>query len=155
MKDITFVFSVVLMLVLGIDSLDQAIEKLSLSAATQAGHQLPGFYSSHQAALASASEDDRPIVLVFGRSGDLATEDFKNQVLRSSNVQSVKEHFIWAFIDIEQSVHQETAKRFHIKSTPSVCVVDRTGRELTRLSGSTPAHALIGRLAVCLRHKKA
>ena len=155
MKDITFVFSVVLMLVLGIASLDQAVEKLSLSAATNAGHQLPGFYSSYQAAIAAASNDDRPIVLVFGRSEDLATEEFKQQVLRSSNVQSVKEHFIWAFIDIEQSVHQETAKRFHIKTTPSVCVVDRTGRELTRLSGSTPAHALIGRLALCLRKKDA
>ncbi len=150
MKDITFVFSVGLILVLGITSLDLAIEKLTLSAATQAEHNLPGFLSSYKAAQAATSNDERPIVLIFGSSGDTQTELFKDQVLRSSNVHSIKELFIWSYIDINQSVHKETVRQFSVKTTPTICVVDQSGLEVSRLQGFTPAHVLIGQLAKCL-----
>lgn len=150
MKDITFVFSVGLILVLGIATLDRSIEKLSLSAATQSGHNLPGFLSSYKAARAAVSGNDRLIVVVFGQSGEELTERFKDEVLLSSHVNAVKELFVWAYIDTSQSVNRETLQKFNIKHTPITCVMDSQGRELARMRGFIQTHAFIGRLAKCL-----
>ncbi len=150
MKDIAFIFSIGLVLVLGITSLDRAIEKITVSAARQAGHGLPGFLSSYETALAASRGGETPVVLVFGRAGEEATERLKDEVLRSSNVNAIKERFVWAYIEAGQDLHRSAVTRFGVGKTPLTCVVDGRGNELRRIEGYQPAHAYAAQLIRCL-----
>lgn len=151
MKDIAFIFSVCLVLVLGLTSLDRVVDKVSASASRQAGHGLAGFFSSYEAALAAARDGERPVVLVFGRPGEAETERFKDEVLRSSQVSAVMERFVWAFIDAERDFNRSVVSRFDAGEAPLLtCLLDGTGRELRRTEGFLPAHAFLAELARCL-----
>ncbi len=147
MKDIAFIFSIGLVLILGITSLDRALEKIAESAAYNGGQNLPGFLHSPTAALVHARTENLPAVLVFGRRGEGASERFKEEVLRSSNVNAVKNNFVWAYVDAGQDMNSETLKRYQIKRTPVICVVDGQGQELRRIEGGRPAHELVAELA--------
>ncbi len=148
MKDIAFVFSICLILILGITSLDRAVDKISAEASHQAGQGLAGFFRSYEAALMAAREEGLPVVLVIGRTGEEQTERFKDEVLRSSQVQAVMERFAWAFIDAGQDLQRTTLERFGAKQTTLLtCMVDETGRELRRMEGFLPTHAFLAELA--------
>jgi hypothetical protein len=152
MKDITLLFSIGLALVLGITSLDRTIEKISSSAANQSTLGLPGFYSSLETASAYARSQGQPIVLVFGQTGEPSSQRLKSDVLVSSNVNAIKEQFVWAWIDVDQDRHRLLRSRYNVTKAPVTCVVDALGRELGRIQGSLPSHHYVKQIQACLDH---
>ena len=151
MKDVTLLFCTGLTIVLGLTSLDRTLHLISSSAASNATHGLPGFYSSFETALNAARTQDKLMVLVFGRASDPDTSRLKSEVLLSSNVNAVKEQFVWAYIDMDQPHQQFTVQRFAVKTSPHTCLVTTDGEAMTRLSGTTPAYFFVQQLTLAAK----
>lgn len=140
MKDITLLFSLALVLVLGLTTLDGGLDKVRSTMAANATIGLPGFYASHDTAVLLAHHEKKPIVLVFGRPSDPECQIFKSQVLLSSDVQAIKDRFIWAFIDADQPANAGTIQQFGVTIFPDTCVLDKSKTEIKRIHGSCAAH---------------
>jgi hypothetical protein len=135
MKDITLLFSIALVLVLGLTTLDGGLEKMRTSMAANATIGLPGFYASHQTALLLARHEKKPTVLVFGRPTDPACQAFKSQVLLSAEVHAIKDQFIWAFIDADQPANAGLLQTHGVTLFPDTCVLDQRDLEIKRIHG--------------------
>jgi len=146
MKDITLFFSIALVLILGLTSLDGGLEKIRTSMATNATIGLPGFYASHHTAMLLARHEKKPVVLVFGRPTDEACQAFKSQVLLSSDVQAIKDRFIWAFIDADQPANAGTLQTYGVTLFPDTCVLDQREFEIKRIHGSCTAYEFASHL---------
>lgn len=137
MKDITLVFCLCLALVLSVISLDHALDRVSKDAAQRASHDLPGFYTSLEAAFALARESDKPLIVVFGRRDDAPTQKLKSEVLTSSAVNAIKERFVWAYLDVDQERNQPHIVKYDVFDTPATCILDENGRATDRIQGHT------------------
>lgn len=146
MKDITLLFSLAVVLVLGLTTLDGGLEKVRTSFAVNATIGLPGFCASHETATLLAHHEKKPIVLVFGSPTNPECQEFKSQVLLSSDIQAIKDRFIWAFIDADQPANAGTIQLYGVTIFPDTCVLDQRKVNVKRIHGSCPAHEFASHL---------
>jgi hypothetical protein len=132
MKDITLLFCIALLLVLGLTSLDGGLEKARSQMAANATIGLPGFYATHATARSLAQQEPKPIVLVFGRPADPVCQAFKTNVLLSSDVQAIRERFIWVFVDADQPINAGTIQTFEAITFPTCRVLNERDQVVSR-----------------------
>jgi Thioredoxin-like len=140
MKDIILLFCLALAIILSVTTLDHALNRISDEAARSASHDLPGFYTSLDAARTAAEQAGKPLAVVFGRRDDLKTQKLKSDVLNSSSVNAVKSNFVWAYLDLDQEHNKNATAKFDLFDIPVTCIINSEGRTVQRIQGTSMPH---------------
>lgn len=81
-----------------------------------------------------AAVDHKPVVVCFLSPGSTASGEFENETLQSTTVGERVTHFHWVKLDVERNI--TLVRRFRIRSTPRVDLIDPEGKTRVRISGA-------------------
>ena len=115
-----------------------------------AGHSTPpqGWGSDYAAAIGTASETDRNVVVAFYSKGCPPCAAMDRNVLGSEAVRGELAGFVPVRVDAFQE--RELANRFGVQGTPTYAVIDPQGRLLARCDGYQPEERFVAFLRQAL-----
>lgn len=126
---------IVLVIVLGILGwlfwdLQQQVEQQNPAAAAV---QSAAGYAS---ALERARTENKPVLLIFTASWCGPCRQMKQQVYPSAPVQAVAERLIWVMLDVDDSRNQALARKYGVRSIPTLVIISSDERVQDKITGS-------------------
>lgn len=110
--------------------LQEKVEQQNPAAAMASGT------SSYSAALTRASEENKPVLLIFTSARCGPCQHMKNKVYPSASVQAVASRLVWLTVDVNDSRNHPLAREYGVRGLPTLVIVDSQGKVKSRLSGA-------------------
>lgn len=128
---------IVLMVSMSTEAGDRSRRVSQSDSAIHWGHDL-------ELALEQAQKSDRPIVLAFGAVLCPACRKLRAKTIPRPEIQAMADDFIWVSIDIDRNV--SLAREWQVTATPTIFLLDSSGRPLKRIVGEVTADELVTQL---------
>jgi hypothetical protein len=95
-------------------------------------------------ALRDSARDHKPLVVFFMATWCSACKEFEKETLRSPKVLDRSADFRWVRIDVDRDA--SLIRKFEVRSTPRIDLLDAGGSIRVRISGSLPPEEFRGQL---------
>lgn len=126
---------------------------ISSSAASSSGAP-SGFLTSYESALTRGKMTNKPVVVVFSANWCPPCRQMKEQVYPSSQVAALKDQFVWAYLDVDQTSNRPAASKHRVQGIPHIQFLHPDGKDLGKLVGGTSATAFASQLKSVLASAK-
>jgi len=113
-----------------------------------------GFLTNYEAALARSKMTNKPVVVVFSASWCPPCRQMNEQVYPSTQVAALKDQFVWAYLDVDQTSNRSAAAKHNVQGIPHVQFLRPDGKDLGKLVGGTSATAFATQLKSVLASTK-
>lgn len=131
------------------------VKKIETGSQSPASSGAPsGFLTSYELAIAKGKTTGKPVVVVFSASWCPPCRQMKEQVYPSSQVAALKDQFVWAYLDIDQTSNRNAAIKHSVRGIPHVQFLRPDGKDLGKIVGGTSATAFASQLQSVLASAK-
>lgn len=90
---------------------------------------------SYKKAIETAQTENKPILLIFTASWCGPCRSMKKNVYPSPQVRSIKDDFIWVFLDTDNKENQPLAQKYNVRGIPNYVILDSKGKLKKQFSG--------------------
>lgn len=114
----------------------------------------PKFETDYKKALAAATKEGKPVIVVFSASWCPPCQANKKKVYPSEAVKPYHDKFIWAYLDTDVEANGAAAKEFGVSGIPHIQFLGKDGKTLDKLIGGTTPEAFAKKLGEVIEAAK-
>ncbi len=114
----------------------------------------PKFLTSYDAAIAAATAQNKPVVMVFSAVWCPPCQVMKKSVYPSKEVTPLHDKFVWAYLDTDVESNAAAAQKHGVSGIPHIEFLSPQGKSLGNQVGSTSPAEFAGTLEKILAKAK-